>query len=85
MQVAQQWQKHMGRRDGLLGQSQHIIQSMKQKKRCGAALATEAMTVQLGATSRKKKRPANRRLPVSFKFPGQMRRKGPFVAPRFAI
>ena len=56
MQVAQQWQKHMGRRDGLLGQSQHIIGSMKQKKRYGAALATEAMTVQLGATYRKKKR-----------------------------
>ena len=45
--------KNMGRRDGLLGQSQHIIGSMKQKKRYGAALATEAMTVQL---YRKKKR-----------------------------
>ena len=43
----------MGRRDGLLGQSQHIIGSMKQKKRYGAALATEAMTVQLEASYRK--------------------------------
>ena len=47
--------KNMGRRDGLLGQSQHIIQSMKQKKDVATALAIEAMTVQLGATNRKKK------------------------------
>src|SRR5215471_10360654 len=43
----------MGRRDGLLGQSQHIIQSINAKKRYGAALATEAMTVQLEASYRK--------------------------------
>ena len=45
----------MGRRDGLVGQSQHIIQRMKQKKDVATALAIEAMTVQLGATNRKKK------------------------------
>ena len=44
----------MGRRDGLVGQSQHIIQRMKQKKDVATALAIEAMTVQL-ATNRKKK------------------------------
>jgi len=59
--------KDMGRRDGLLGQSQHIIQSMKQKKDVATTLATEAITVQLGSDQSLKEaaaRRANRRLPA---------------------
>jgi hypothetical protein len=49
--VAPSWNAGWGL-DDALALAQEAI-AMKQKKRYGAALATEAMTVQLGATYRK--------------------------------